>query len=53
MSFGSGSKDANIQWTNYIVTLYFFLLSIVFAILAGVDGQRDEIQYKIDKIDIL
>ena len=53
MSFGSGSKQEHIQWIHYLVTIYFFMVGILFLLLSIVDSKRDVFQAKLDKIDIL
>lgn len=53
MSFGTGFKNENVAWAQYMVTLYFVMVATLFALLSIVDRQRDLDQWQLDKIDIL
>ena len=53
MSFGSSSDDVQIQWVQYMVTIYFVIMAMMFLQLAICDRKRDEEQQRKDKIDML
>ena len=53
MSFSSGNEDKEVAFVQYIVSVYFLMVSFLFLVLTVIDSDRDSKQYQIDKLDIL
>ena len=53
MSFSTGMANSNIAFVQYIVSIYFLIVCVMFLILAVIDRDRDIEQMKIDNKDML
>ena len=53
MSFASGNENKDVAFVQYIVTIYFLMVALLFMFLSLVDRERDIQQAIIDKQDII
>ena len=53
MSFSSGEESKKIAFVQYIITIYFLIVAVLFLVLSFIDRPRDLKQWELDKIDIM